>query len=154
MELIDFEEKDFLNLYDFMSPIWHETYGNILPKAQIDFLLNKYFSTAALEYYRAQGYQYKKIDGVGVLVFVEREKDVYLDKLYLTPSVRGKNYPAFVFAWLQRLGKDITLNVNQSNERAVRCYLKNGFVILSKTDIDLGDGMVNCDYVMQKRALS
>lgn len=106
------------------------------------------------EYYRAQGYQYKKIDDVGVLVFVEREKDVYLDKLYLTPSVRGKNYPAFVFAWLQRLGKDITLNVNQSNERAVRCYLKNGFVILSKTDIDLGDGMVNCDYVMQKRALS
>ena len=151
MKLREFTEADFEKLYDFMQPIWEETYKDILLPQQIKFLLDKYFSPEGLTQYRNLGYQYRMIDDVGVLVFVEKENYVYIDKLYLIPSARGKKYPSFVFNELLRYGKDLMLNVNQQNGRAVKCYLKNGFVIERTEDIYLGDGMINCDYIMKKR---
>ena len=151
MQLNDFTNDDFENIYSFMKPLWLETYGGFLPNGQILFLLDKYFSPAGLKSYREKGYRYKKIDDAGVLVFVERETDVYIDKLYLTPNARGKGYAKFVYDELLKLGKPLLLNVNQNNERAVACYLKNGFEIVEQTDIELGNGMINRDYVMQKK---
>ena len=149
--LQDFQENDFNTLYDFMRPLWLETYGSILPAQQIEFLLEKYFSPANIPSFRSQGYQYKRIENFGVLVFIERETELYIDKLYLLPSARGTGIAAQVFTELLKLGKDLVLNVNQGNERAVRCYLKNGFEIEQKIDNDLGKGMTNCDYVMRKK---
>ncbi len=134
-----------------MKPIWLETYGPILPREQILFLLDRYFSPAGLAHYRALGYQYRKIDNIGVVVFVDRGEHIYMDKLYLLPAARGKRYPAFVFSELAKAGKDIVLNANAKNERAVRCYLKNGFVIEREEMIDLGNGMLNRDFVMRKK---
>lgn len=151
MQLLPFENEDFSSLYDFMAPIWKETYADILPMEQIEFLLDKYFSKKGIRHFLSLGYIYRKIDDVGVLVFVERENELYLDKLYLLPSARGKNYPQFVFAELAKYGKDITLNVNQSNERALQCYLKNGFKKEKEMQIPLENGMTNCDYFLRKR---
>ena len=151
MQLTEFCENDYQNIYAFMKPLWQETYGGFLPKAQISFLLDTYFSEEGLERFRKQGYRYYTVDDSGVLVFVEKEEYVYLDKLYLLPTARGKGYPELVFNWLmERFEKPVRLNVNQKNERAVRCYLKNGFQIIEKVDIPLENGLVNCDYVMQK----
>ena len=149
MLLIDFTQEDFSKLYDFMRPIWLETYGGFLPKEQIEFLLNKYFSADGLAHFRTLGYRYQKIADAGVLVTVDRGEEIYLDKLYLSPAQRGHGYAKAVFDELKKTGKDITLNVNQSNERAVKCYLKNGFVIERSTDILLDNGMVNRDYEMR-----
>ena len=149
MKLTSFEEKDFLTLYDYMYPLWHDTYGGIIPKAQIDLLLDKYFSAEGIEHYRSAGYEYFKLDDngkVGVVVICEKNGTTYLDKLYLSHESRGKGYPTFVFGELLKLGRDITLNVNQGNERALKCYFKNGFTIDSEETIDLGNGMVNKDY--------
>ena len=151
MKLIEFTQEDFDGLYAFMQPLWIETYGGFLSKPQILLLLDKYFSADGLARFRAQGYRYYKIDDAGVLVYAEREKDVYIDKLYLLPAARGKAYPDFVFCELSKLKKDIRLNVNRSNERAVKCYLKNGFSVEKQEEIPLGGGMVNCDYVMVKK---
>lgn len=149
MLFTDFTEKDYETLYDFMRPIWLETYGDFLPAEQIEYLLQKYFSLQGLAHFRALGYKYQKIADAGVLVTVDRGEEIYLDKLYLSPSQRGHGYAKAVFEALKEAGKDITLNVNQSNERAVRCYLKNGFVIERSTDILLENGMINRDYEMR-----
>lgn len=150
MKLTPFTELDFDNLYAFMRPVWLETYGNILPKDQLEYLIEKYFSKDGVQTYRNLGYEYRKIDDVGVLVYVDRGDYTYMDKLYLAPSGRGKGYPKLVFDYLLSLGKDVVLNANQKNERAVKCYLKNGFVIEKEELVDLGNGMFNPDYVMRK----
>ena len=152
MQLTPFNENDFNHLQNFMQPLWEETYASILPKAQIAFLVHKYFSQEGIAYFRALGYQYRKIDDIGVVIFVDKGSHIFMDKLYLLPQARGKNYPAFVFSYLASFGKDVMLNVNQKNERALKCYLKNGFVIEEKKDVDFGDGMVNHDYVMRRKA--
>ncbi len=151
MKLKEFTQEDFDNLYNFMRPLWLETYGDILPKEQIQLLLDKYFLPESLAHYQALGYQYRKIDNFGVLVYVEKDDYIYIDKLYLLPLARGKGYPALVFNELANYKKDILLNVNQGNARAVACYLKNGFIIDEKQVIDLGNGMINYDYVMRKK---
>ena len=150
MELKPFTQTDFDTLYDFMKPLWLDTYA-FLPKAQVLFLLDKYFSLPRLKHYQEEGYRYYKIDDVGVLVFVEKDDCIYIDKLYLLPTARGQGYPEFVFQALSAYKKDILLNVNQNNARAVACYLKNGFIIDEKQEIVLGDGMINYDYVMRKQ---
>lgn len=154
MEILSFTAQDFSALYDFMRPLWLETYANILPAEQIDFLLNKYFSEKGLAEYRANGYEYFKLTEqektVGVLVFIQREQDVFMDKLYLLPCARGKNYPAQAFAFMARRNPTVTLNVNQANARALRCYQKNGFKQIEEKEILLENGMINRDFVMQK----
>lgn len=155
LKLCEFEnESEYSQLYSFMSPLWHETYGEILPREQIDLLLKKYFSEDGIKYFRTFGYKYYDLtDGVsrlGVVVICKRDGTTYLDKLYLLPSARGRGCAEFVFSELLRLfDRDITLNVNQANTRAVRCYLKNGFEIESEEKIVLGEGMVNIDYRMR-----
>lgn len=151
MQLTDFTEKDFLGLYDFMKPIWLETYGNILSPQHLEYLLEKYFSAEGVKVYRNMGYQYKKIDDVGVLVYVDKGDYTYMDKLYLSPNGRSKGYPKLVFEYLLSLGKDVVLNANQKNERAVKCYFKNGFIIEKEELVDLGNGLFNPDYVMRKK---
>lgn len=151
MKLIPFSDADFASLYEFMSPLWHDTYDTIIPPAQVDLLLDKYFGRDGLAHFRALGYEYYNIDNAGVLVCVEKADSIYIDKLYLRPSARGKGYPAFVFNELIKRGKDLTLNANRENKRAVACYLKCGFVIESETDIDVGGGFVNRDYTFRKK---
>lgn len=149
MKLTPFQESDYTSLYNFMKPIWEDTYRPILSQKQILFLLDKYFSKENIHKFRQSGYEYYKIDDVGVLVIVERETDIYVDKLYLLPSARGKGYPSFVFSQLLKRKKPLTLNVNQANARAIACYQKNGFTVIKQEKIPLANGMVNIDYVMQ-----
>ncbi len=152
MEIRAFTPQDFAEIYHFMYPLWQETYGDILPKSQIDFLVEKFFSEQGLQTYRALGYEYYKLGKNGVLVFVEREEDVYMDKLYLQPCARGKGYPAAAFAFMSERGKPLRLSANQANARALRCYQKNGFTIEKSIDVELGNGMVNHDYILFRPA--
>ena len=82
MKLTPLNENDYENIYAFMKPIWIETYQNIIPLEQINFLLNKYFKLENIKKYVLQGYQYYKIidDNLisGYLVFISKENEVYI----------------------------------------------------------------------------
>ena len=155
MRLTSFTNEDYKNLHAFMRPLWLDTYGAFLPITQIELLLDKYFSESGILHYREEGYEYYAVlddanNKVGVLVYQLRAEGLYIDKLYLVPSARGKGYPKEIFVLLQAREKALFLNVNQNNRRAVRCYEKNGFTIVKEERIELGGGMVNVDYVMKK----
>lgn len=156
MQLENFEREDYDTLYAYMLPMWQETYAGIVSPAHLDALMQKYFAPSAVEAFREKGYRYEKItDGgrkIGAVVTVPRGNDTYLDKLYVNADARGKGAAAFVFRALRERGRDVTLNVNRQNHRAVRCYLKNGFTVEAAQEIPIGDGMVNSDYVMRLSA--
>ena len=145
-KLDDFELK---GLYSYMKPIWLETYS-FLPVQQVELLLHKYFDYDKVLEFVKNGYEYYALNKDGVLVVQEQEVGLYVDKLYVLPSARGKNYPKRAFDFLSKRGKELYLNVNINNKRAVACYLKNGFKIEKKIDIDLGNGFINSDYIMRK----
>lgn len=149
MSIREFNKQDFENLYSFMKPIWYETY-DFLPKKQVEILLDKYFSKENVEKFVSLGYRYFKVSEVGVLVFVEHADEIFIDKLYFPKSERGKGYAKECFDFLERAKKDLILVVNRKNDRAVKCYLKNGFIIEKETETEVGKGLINCDYFMRK----
>lgn len=143
-------QQEFKGLYQIMRPIWLDTYS-FLPTEQVELLLDKYFSPEAINYYLSKGYEYFSVGGNGLLVIVENEDSVYIDKLYIYPENRGQGIASRVFNKLiTERKKALTLNVNRNNSVAVSCYLKNGFTVVKEEIIPLGKGLVNCDYVMKK----
>lgn len=155
MELKEFNGEDFASLFSYARPIWLKTYAGVIPEEQIDFLLDKYFSSKALDSYRKKGYSYFSIykdnKKAGFLAFVLKEDCLYLDKLYLVPECQGKHIAKEVFGYLiQAYKMPLKLNVNQNNTKAVQSYLHSGFHIEKKEKIPLEGNMVNYDYVMVK----
>ena len=46
--------------------------------------------------------------------------------------------------------KYLRLNVNKHNEKAIKAYLRNGFVTVESVKNDIGNGFFMDDFVMQK----
>ena len=148
--LLNLTKEEYSGLYDAMRPIWLDTYS-FLPKEQVELLLNKYFSIKGVEYYLSIGYEYYSVNGAGLLVIKEQKDSLYFDKLYIQPEFRRKGLASNVFQYLIKTRKKaLALNVNKNNLPAVSCYFKNGFKIAKEEIIELGNGLVNCDYVMIK----
>jgi GNAT superfamily N-acetyltransferase len=80
-----------------------------------------------------------------------------LHKIYVLPQEQGKNLGKdlleFVIQKVQKAGaQELQLNVNRYN-KAVHFYQKQGFTIISKEDIDIGNGYFMNDYVMSLQDL-
>ena len=145
-------DENLENIYKFMYPLWNEVYKDIIPKKQIDFLLHKYFDVENIRTYIKDNYIYEKIildeNVVGIICYKLFDNYVYLDKLYLLKSYRNLGISKFVYHHLLSFKNRIRLNVNQKNS-AVNSYLKNGFKIIKEESYDLGQDMINIDYIME-----
>ena len=145
-------DENLENIYKFMYPLWHEVYKEIIPEKQIDFLLHKYFDVENIRTYINDNYIYEKIildeNVVGIICYKLFDNYVYLDKIYLLKSYRNLGISKFVYKHLLSFKNRIRLNVNQKNS-AVNSYLKNGFKIIKEESYDLGQDMINIDYIME-----
>lgn len=154
-------EEDILIVADLANEIWHEYFPFILSKEQIDYMVNKFQSHRAIEtQINQEKYQYYKISVenklVGYFAFREKgcERTLFLSKLYLLKACRGKGYGTKVFEFLKdycfrkNLFK-IWLTVNKYNEDTINAYLKKGFVQTDTRVLDIGNGYVMDDYIME-----
>ena len=145
-------DENLENIYKFMYPLWHEVYKEIIPEKQIDFLLHKYFDVENIRTYIKDNYIYEKVivdeNVVGIICYKLFDNYVYLDKIYLLKSYRNLGISKFVYQHLLSFKNRIRLNVNQKNS-AVNSYLKNGFKIIKEESYDLGQDMINIDYIME-----
>jgi GNAT superfamily N-acetyltransferase len=86
-------------------------------------------------------------------VEILNEQKVKLHKLYLDPTQKqqglGKKIIQFIRDWtLTNQRESIILNVNKNNS-AVQFYQKMGFIIIEELILDIGEGYVMDDFVMQ-----
>ncbi len=159
MELVQTAEK-IKTLAALASGIWHEYFPVILTGEQIDYMVERFQSAAALtQQIREQGYQYYFLiaEGrpVGYCGVRPDENKLFLSKLYLKQECRGKGYASQTFAFLEELCgqkgyEAIWLTVNRFNEAAVAVYKKKGFTVVREQKTDIGHGFVMDDYVMEK----
>ena len=145
-------DENLENIYKFMHPLWHEVYKGIIPEKQIDFLLHKYFDVQSIKSYLKDNYIYEKVivdeNVVGIICYKLFDNYVYLDKIYLLKSYRNLGISKFVYHHLLSFKNRIRLNVNQKNP-AVNSYLRSGFKIIKEESYDLGQDMINIDYIME-----
>lgn len=153
--------KDQLSIVsDLAYAIWPATYGEILSKAQLDYMLANFYAITNLENQMDAGQVFELVfEDNNIIGFVSYEfnckktKLLKIHKIYLLPEKQGKGFGKFMIDKIVRIAKSndqkgIFLNVNKYN-KARFFYEKLGFVVSKDEVIDIGNGYVMDDYVME-----
>lgn len=144
-------------IQDLAHRIWPDTFSEILSKAQIEYMLNWMYSPEKLISQMEEGHHFFLLTDEMPIGFVGVEQQVdhrvKIHKLYLLPCEQGKGFGKqmldFVIDWAKERGApSVYLNVNRYN-KAVEFYKHIGMNILHSEDIDIGNGYLMEDYVME-----
>lgn len=92
---------------------------------------------------------------IGYLAYEIREDYLFISKIYLLNSERGKGISSQLFDWLESQalaeGKNrLHLHVNRDNLQAIEVYQHKGFSVVQSAVSDIGGGFVMDDYFMEK----
>lgn len=153
-------QKDISTIHQLAHQIWPVAYGDILSENQLNYMLELIYSEEALTHQMNQ-LKHRFIlvmnDGTpaGYASYSPHTEDstkYHLHKIYVLPQEQGKNLGKnllnFVLEKIQKEGaQELRLNVNRYN-KAVHFYQKQGFTIIGKEDIDIGNGYFMNDYIM------
>lgn len=144
---------------DLAAIVWTEHYTPIIGKAQVDYMLGKYQSAAAIEKQVENGALYFLIScngsPVGYFSVSKQQVSLFLSKLYVLKSERGKGLAKEAVSYMENLVREfglkkIKLTVNKYNTNSIKAYEKMGFKNVDAIVQDIGNGFVMDDYVLEK----
>lgn len=152
--------KDIPIIQEIAHKTWPITYGSILSKAQLDYMLDLMYSDASLlEQLKTKPLFFLAYEDDVCLGFTSCENNYLnknvtrLHKIYILPEAQGKGVGKLLIEKVIALAKEnqsevISLNVNKFN-KAVSFYKKIGFEIVAEEDLDIGNGYLMEDYKME-----
>ncbi len=153
-------DADLTTIESLARDIWTESYEGIVPRAQTDYMVERFQTAPALREQIGKGYTYLivTVDGVpaGYCGYVPDDKGLFLSKIYISKDYRGSGLSTKLFDRLRviarTLGKDrVHLTVNRNNAHAISVYEHEGFVGVGTADTPIGEGFVMNDYLMELR---
>lgn len=136
--------------------IWHQHYVPIIGEKQVEYMLNRFYSSEALiqQVNEGQEFYFILVDDVilGFLSISHKSDDViFIHKFYIDQTQQSKGIGSQVFETLKLnfpKAKTYRLTVNRQNFKSINFYFKNGFIIESVEDFNIGDGYFMNDFVM------
>ena len=162
IEIVKAKPEEFAVIKDIAYKTWPDTYGAILSKQQLDYMLDLFYSEKALQQNASEkGHQFFLAKEHGLpLAFVAIEHDYQqknatrIHKIYILPETQGKGIGKLLIEKAEALAVDakserLSLNVNRHNA-AQFFYKKLGFEIVGEEDIAIGNGYLMEDYIMEK----
>lgn len=155
------KEEDIPSVQDIANRTWPEAYGDIISAEQINYMLNKMYNKGELLSQFQQGYYFLMAEqdgkdlGFAVFSVVDSALHIFkLHKLYVLPESHGMGVGKLLINEVVNLAKRaggvaLELNVNRNN-KATAFYERAGFIVKETVDLDIGNGFLMNDYVMQK----
>ena len=154
---------DVNTIQDIANKTWPITYGEILSKAQLDYMMDLIYSEASLieQIQKQEQLFYIAYDENIALAFIaiehnyKNEAVTRIHKIYILPEAQGKGIGKFLIDAAEKLAKQnsstaLSLNVNRFN-KALAFYQKLGFGIIAEENIEIGNGYLMEDYEMDKK---
>jgi len=153
-------EKDILSIRAIGITTYGPTYTHLLGQEQVDYMLNKFYSIAALKEQFIEGHlfliasqDHKDVAFASYSITDHENRIVKLHKLYVLPEDHGKGLGKFLMNEVRDKAKDagaksLQLNVNRYN-KAKTFYESAGFKIKETVDIEIGNGFFMNDYIME-----
>ncbi len=138
---------------------WPETFGQILSKPQLTYMLDLMYSELSLkEQIKEKGHEFviSGMDGFSSFELNYMENPVTkIHKIYILPTAQGQGVGKALFCHIVAMAKacsndTLTLNVNKHNHAAIAFYQKQGFKEVRKENIPIGNGFWMEDLVMEK----
>lgn len=139
--------------------IWRDHYPEIIGMEQVEYMLGRFYSREGMLQQMRDGQQFYRVmlDGQpkGFLAIeTHGEGNYFLNKLYIDTPEQGRGLGQAIWQNLLLLLSDLRemrLQVNRQNYKAINFYFKVGFVIERVADFDIGDGYFMNDFVMLYR---
>ena len=155
--------EDFETIREIAYTTWPVVYGEILSKAQLDYMLENFYSDATLtDNLVNKGHRFILAkEGATCLGFASYEhhylgeNTTRLHKIYLLTESQGKGIGKMLLDKISTLAKEnqcnvISLNVNKFN-KAHTFYKRMGFEVIAEEDLEIGNGYLMEDYRMEKK---
>ena len=153
--------------YPFIQQIayktWPVTYGRILSKEQLEYMLDLFYSMDAIG---------KSVSEQGHRLLMAKDENHYIGfasyenyfqqkpvtrihKIYVIPEAQGRGIGRILIGRISELAlqndcKSLSLNVNRKNN-ARQFYAKLDFEVVGEEDIPIGQGYLMEDYIMEKQ---
>ena len=153
--------QDFKVIREIAGRTWPVTYGEILSKAQVEYMLDALYSEKTLnDNLTNKGHHFlllkEENNSLGFASYEHHYLNTNctrLHKLYLLPEAQGRGLGKLVLDRIVALAKEnksdkISLNVNRFNKAYV-FYQKMGFEIVAEEDLAIGHGYLMEDYKME-----
>lgn len=142
--------------------IWNQHYVPIIGQAQVDYMVEKFQSEKGIMEHLENGYQYYLIyhheQPCGYLALVPNitEKKLMISKIYVDADFRGLNLGSELLNFAIQEARDngfevLWLTVNKDNSHTIQWYEKRDFKIKEKIVMDIGNGFVMDDFLMEMR---
>ncbi len=161
IQIVKATTDDLQIIDEIARKTWPITYGTILSEAQLNYMLDAFYSEEGLRTNIANGHEFILVkDDDLVLGFASFENNhqntakTKIHKIYMLPESQGKGIGKLLIDFVEKRAFDngsasLLLNVNRFN-KAIGFYQKMGFEIIQEVDIEIGLGYLMEDYVMEK----
>ncbi len=162
MKIITATRNQLSIVRDLAIKIWPSAYLGIISKQQLDYMIDKFYSIESLEIQMLEKNQvflliHDNTEYVGFCAYelnaINSEK-TKLHKIYVLPQTQGKGIGKLFLEEVEKTAKKnknkyLFLNVNRFN-KAQEFYKLQGYKIIKTEDIDIGNGYLMEDFVMEK----
>jgi diamine N-acetyltransferase len=138
---------------------WPNTFGEILSKPQLTYMLDLMYSETSLkEQINEKGHEFVISGADGFASFEVNYRDnpvTKIHKIYILPTAQGQGVGKALFSHITAMSRacsneKLTLNVNKYNQAAILFYEKMGFKNVCTENIPIGNGFWMEDMVMEK----
>jgi ribosomal protein S18 acetylase RimI-like enzyme len=162
LSIVAATEADLGAVAALAGVIWRRHYPGIITHEQIEYMLARGYSHAALSrFIRENGAGLdlarlgERLAGFAAYHRGERPGETKLDKLYVHHDAQRRRIGSRLIAKVESAARadgcsTLTLNVNKNNVQAIRAYERNGFAVRETVVVDIGEGFVMDDYIMAK----
>ena len=161
MEIRIASENDFKIIQDIAHKTWPSTFGEILTNSQITYMLDLFYNLDSLKKQTEESKNVfliisEKSNDLGFISYELNYKNYQktkIHKIYLLPESQGKGAGKILIEKVKKIAESnqnqaLILNVNKYN-KAISFYEKLGFKIVQSEKIDIGQGFIMDDYVME-----
>lgn len=164
-------DSDIKVLSLLASEIWHSYWHALIGEEQTSYMVEKFQSYDAIyAQIQDEGYIYKilNLDGENVGYFgvcaknkkvwetknPSLERYLFLSKLYIKESYRGKKLGRQAFSLIKQIARELNLDsiyltVNKNNFNTIKAYENWGFHTVETAETTIGQGFIMDDYIMK-----
>lgn len=156
------DQEELKVVQEIAYQTWPDTFANILSSSQIEYMLKLLYDMKTLESQlieKGQVFLLAEEDGkyLGFAAYelnYSEGKKTKLHKIYILPSAQGKGLGKKLILEVstqakEKRQKSLLLNVNKFNQPAIDFYQYLGFKEAFREVIDIGNGYVMDDVVME-----
>lgn len=155
-------KEQLIEVHKLSHKIWHIAYKEVITTAQIEYMLKMMYSLESLQNQMENGHIFllakEKNEFVGYASYEinnGNSNKAKLHKLYVLPEIQGKGFGKLLVEYIVKQVANskntaLFLNVNKKN-KAKFFYEKQGFSITEEIVLNIGNGYVMDDYIMEKQ---